>query len=207
MRSSTDAPHLFIPTAKQQMSPFRVILIVSALVFVVGSASLEAQALSFRAAVGAAIPVGGAGERRDTGPATLLSVEMPLSKRLSVRVDGEWSLLRGPTALVGQENLSDYQDLRTLGVSLNGMMRLSDDHLAPYLLVGAGAYRLQRINAPVSPYGTTGAVQAGFGLDSNYWSRVNPFMEGRAQVHATDYGAGDFSATVYWPVVIGLRLQ
>jgi len=144
---------------------------------------------------------------RDAGPATLLSVEIPLSSRLSVRMDGEWSLLRGPTAPAGQESMSDFQDLRTLGISLNGVMRLSDGRVAPYLLVGAGAYRLQRLDAPASPYGTTGAVQAGSGLDSNRWSRVNPFVEARAQVHATDYGAGDFSATVYWPVVIGLRLQ
>jgi hypothetical protein len=207
MCSSRDACHLAALTAKESMSIFRVGLIVSAMALVVGPASLEAQAPSVRAAAGAAIPVGGAGERRDGGPAAVLSVETTLSSRWSLRVVGEWSLLRGPTAPAGQEHFSTHHDLRTLGVSLNGMMRLSDERLAPYLLVGAGAYRLQGIGDRASPYGTTGAVQAGFGLDSNYWSRVNPFMEARAQVHATDYGASDASATVYWPVVIGLRLQ
>jgi len=187
------------------MSIFRAILIAGALTGVVGSASLEAQDLSVRAAAGAAIPVGGAGERRSAGPAAMLSVESRLSNLWSLRVAGEWSLLRGPTAPAGQEHFSEHQDLRTLGVSLNGIVRLSDDRVAPYVIAGAGAYRLQRVDAPASPYGITGAVQAGFGWDGNLWDRVTPFVEARAQVHVTDYGTDEFLPTVYWPVVIGVR--
>jgi hypothetical protein len=189
------------------MSILRISLVVGTLALVAGPASLGAQALSVRAAAGAAIPVGGAGERRDAGPAAMLSVETSLGNRWGLRLDGEWSLLRGPTPRAGQEHFSSDRDLRTVGVSLNGVLRLAHERLAPYLIVGAGAYRLQRVGDSASPYGTTGAMQAGFGVDGNYWSRVNPFIEARAQVHATDYGAGEFSPTVYWPVLIGLRLR
>jgi hypothetical protein len=189
------------------MSIFRISLLAGALALGVGAAPLEAQDLSVRAAAGAAIPVGGAGERRDAGPAALLSLEFGLSSRWSLRVDGEWSLLRGEPAPAGHEHFSDYQDLRTVGASLNGVLRLSDDSLTPYLLAGIGAYRLQRVDAPPSPYGATGAVQAGFGLDGNLRPRVNPFVEVRAQLHVTDYGSDEFSPTVYWPVVIGLQVR
>jgi hypothetical protein len=185
------------------MSVSRVGLLVIALAVAVGSASLDAQVL-VRAAAGAAVPVGGAGERRDLGPAATLSVESRLTN-WTLRMDAEWSLLRGPAAPAGQEHFSNDQDLRTLGISLNGIMRLSEDRLAPYLLIGAGAYRLQQVDASASPYGTTGALQAGIGLDSDLWSRINPFVEARAQVHVTDYGGHEFGPTVFWPVVIGLR--
>lgn len=124
-----------------------------------GTAPLRAQEISFRAAAGAAVPVGGAGDRRDAGPSAMLSVETGLSRLWSIRLDGEWSQLTGPPAPEGQEHFSNYQDLRTIGMSLNGVLRFSDGPLAPYLLAGIGAYRLQRVNGPPSPYGTTGALQ------------------------------------------------
>jgi hypothetical protein len=190
-------------TTTMSMSISRTILFVITLAVSGGSASLEAQNL-VRAAAGAAVPVGGAGERRDIGPAATLSVESGLTNWI-LRLDAEWSLLRGPAAPAGQEHFSNYQDLRTLGISLNGIMRPSEDRLAPYLLIGVGAYRLQQVGASASPYGTTGALQAGIGLDTYLWGRVNPFVEARAQVHLTDYGAQEFEPTVFWPVLIGLR--
>ena len=185
----------------------RATLLLAAFAALAGAASLQAQDLSFRAAAGTAIPVGGTGERRDTGPAAMLSIETRLGRLWSLRFDGEWSLLNGPTAPAGQEDYSNDQDLRTIGASLNGMLRFSEDQLAPYLLAGVGAYRLQRADAPASPYGTTGALQAGFGIDGNLWGRVDPFVEARAMVHVTDYGSDEFSPTVYWPVLIGLRIR
>lgn len=172
-----------------------------------GTAPLRAQEISFRAAAGAAVPVGGAGDRRDAGPSAMLSVETGLSRLWSIRLDGEWSQLTGPPAPEGQEHFSNYQDLRTIGASLNGVLRFSDRQFAPYLLAGIGAYRLQRVNAPPSPYGITGALQGGMGIDGNFWGRVDPFMEARVMVHVTDYGSDEFSPTVYWPILIGLRVR
>ena len=137
----------------------------------------------------------------------MLSVEARLGARWSLRVDGEWSQLSGPPAPAGQDGFSSHRDLRTQGASLNGVVNMTDDQLAPYLLAGIGAYRLQRVGGDPSPYGTTGAIQVGVGFDSNIWGRVNPFIEARAQVHVTDYGADEFSPTVFWPVILGLRIR
>ena len=194
-------------TPTRRIMIFRATLLLAALTVLAGAAPLHPQDLSFRAGVGTAIPVGGAGERRDAGPAVMLSVETRLSRLWGLRLDWEWSLLNGPTAPSEQENYSNYQDLRTVGVSLNGIFWFSDGQIAPYWLIGIGAYRLQRVDAPASPYGTTGAFQAGFGIDAAVWERFSPFAEARAQVHITDYGSDEFSPTVYWPVLIGLRIR
>ncbi len=137
----------------------------------------------------------------------MISVGVRLSRLWSLRLDGEWSRLNGTPAPAGEESFSDYQDLRTIGASLNGILRFSDDKLSPYLLAGIGAYRLQRVDAPASPYGTTGALQAGIGIDGNFWERVDPFIETRAMVHMTDYGSDEYGTTVYWPILIGLRIR
>lgn len=189
------------------MMIFRATLQLTMFAALAGAASLQAQDISFRAAAGTAIPAGGAGERRDMGPSAMLSVETRLSRLWSLRLDGEWSLLTGTPAPAGQNHFSNHQDLRSIGTSLNGILRFTEDQVAPYLLAGVGAYRLQRMAAPASPYGTTGALQAGFGIDGNLWSRVNPFAEARAMVHVTDYGSDEFSPTVYWPILIGLRIR
>ena len=186
---------------------FRATLLLAALTVLTGAAPLHSQDLSFRAGVGTAIPVGGAGQRRDAGPAVMLSVETRLSPFWSLRLDGEWSLLNGPPAPAGQEYYSNYTDLRTAGLSLNAVLSLSEGALAPYLLAGIGAYSLQREGDDLSPYGTTGALQAGFGIDAAVWERFSPFAEARAQVHITDYGSDEFSPTVYWPVLIGVRIR
>lgn len=137
----------------------------------------------------------------------MLSVESRLSRLWSLRLDGEWSRLNGPPAPAGQEHFSEYLDLRTVGLSLNGSLRLSESEFAPYLLAGLGAYRLQRVGGPPNPYGTTGAVQVGFGMNANLWERVSPFVEARALVHVTDYGSDEWSPTVTWPVLLGVRIR
>ena len=158
-------------------------------------------------AAGAAVPVGDASDLRDTGPSAALSLETQLSTRLLLRLDGEWTRLQGPSAPPGQERFSTYQDLRAVGASMNVLFRLIERKASPYVLAGGGAYQLQRIDAPRSPYGTTAALQAGFGMDGKIWERLNPFVEARAVVHLTDYGSHDFSLTTYWPLMLGLRLQ
>lgn len=168
---------------------------------------LSGQDVGFRVGAGVAIPVGGAGERRDMGPAGTISIESSLTRVWSVRVDGDWSLLRGTAAPPGQEHLSNYQDLRSLGITANGIARFSDERLTPYLLIGLGAYRLQRVDAPKSPYGVTPAAQVGVGLGATVWDLVNPFVEVRALIHATDYGSREFTPTVYWPVLVGVRIR
>lgn len=157
--------------------------------------------------MGAAFPVGGAGERRDAGPAALVSVESRQSKYWSIRVDAEWSLLNARPAPAGQEGHFQYADLRTYGASLNGILRFPEDAITVYLLGGIGAYSLQAVDQRRSPYGMTGALQAGFGIEGNFWKRVNPFIEARALSHITDYGSDEYSSTTYWPATVGLRIR
>ena len=179
----------------------------SAVAVLVGAGGLQAQGIFIRAAAGAAIPVFGAGAIRDAGPAAMLSLESPLSRRWSLRVDAEWSRLDGPPATAGREHFSQYGDLRAVGASLNGILRFSEDEAIPYLLGGIGAYRLQQSGGDPSPYGTTAGVLAGAGIDASIWRRVNPFIDARMLVHLTDYGSHELAPTVYWPVLIGLRIR
>jgi hypothetical protein len=185
----------------------RTALLLAAFSLLAGQVPLQAQEISFRVAAGAAVPVASAGERRDAGPAALISIENRFGPRWSLRLDGEWSRLGGTPAPVGQEHLSNYQDLRTVGASLNGVRSFSDGRFAPYLLAGLGAYRLQRVDAPASPYGTTAALQAGVGIDGNLRGRIGVFAETRAMLHLTDYGSDEATPTVYLPILIGLRIS
>lgn len=168
---------------------------------------LDAQRLTLRAAAGAAVPVGGAADGRDAGPAASFSLESSLSRRWSLRLDGDWSLLHAPSAPAGQQPTFEHADLRTVGVALNVVARPFESGATPYVLAGIGAYRLQADGQARSPYGTTVAVQAGLGIEARLWRRINPFAEVRATVHATDYASREFSPTVYWPVLIGVQIR
>lgn len=179
----------------------RIAILLGGLALATGALPLSAQRLTFRAAAGAAVPVGDAGERRDAGPAASLSLESRLSGRWSLRLDGDWALLDAPSA-------SEHADLRTYGVALNVVGRLFPSGPTPYLLAGVGAYRLQAVGQAPNPYGITGAAQAGLGVEGGrIWRRINPFAEVRATVHATDYAAREFSPTVYWPVLVGVQIR
>lgn len=169
------------------------------------AAPLQSQELSVRAGAGTVIPVGGAAEDRDLGPTALLSVEIPATRRFTVRVDGEWSLLDGADAPPGSASSSQYQNLRIAGVSLNAVRRANPDRPGGYFVFGIGAYRLQRTGAIRSVYGTTAAVQMGTGIERRF-GRAVPFAEARAQLHVTDYGSNEFTPTIVLPLVLGLRI-
>lgn len=179
----------------------------SVVALLLGAGALQAQGISIRGAAGAAVPVSGAGALRDAGPAALLSLESQLSRGWSLRIDAEWSVLTGPPAPAGREHFSNYGDLRIYGASLNGILRFSEDETTPYLLGGIGAYRLQQSEGDPSPYGITAGMQAGAGIDASIWRRANPFVEARVLVHLTDYGSHELTPTVYWPVLVGLRIR
>lgn len=186
----------------------RTALLIGALTGLLAVMPLSAQATSVRAGAGRVVPVGDAKKVRDPGPAAAIALELGLSRRWSVRLDGEWSLLNGPAAPPGQELYSQYSDLRTLGGALSAVMRFSEGAFSPYLLAGIGAYRLQRVKAPRSVYGTTPALQAGVGIDVNLSRSIGAFAEARGQAHITDYGAGkDFGSTNYWLLIAGFRLR
>ena len=185
----------------------RIAILLGVLSLATGALPLNAQRLTFKAAAGAAVPVSDAGDRRDTGPTASLSVESRLSGRWSLRLDGDWSLLDAPPAPVGREPSFQDADLQTYGVALNVVGRLFPSGTTPYLLAGVGAYRLQALGRGPNPYGTTGAVQAGLGVEGGIWRRINPFAEVRLTVPATDYGAREFSPTVYWPVLVGVQIR
>jgi hypothetical protein len=190
------------------MRPFRrTAAVLGVLTVLVAAKPVRAQSLSVRAGAGVAVPVGSAGEHRDAGPAAMLSVESRLGRLWSVRLDGEWSLLKGPAAPAGFEDYKSYNDLRTVGASLNASLRLSENAFAPYLLAGVGLYRLQRVGAPRTSYGNSGALQAGFGVDAKLSHRLDAFAEARAQLHINDYGAAEFEPTRIWPVILGVRIR
>lgn len=192
------------------MTISHVVPLACAFALLSGAAPLTSQDQSLRVAVGTAVPVGGAGERRDAGPAAMLSVDFAPSVRGplqgNLRLDVEWSLLTAPPSPAG-ETRPLHGDLRAYGASLNAVVKVPTNSIEPYLLAGIGAYRLQRAGATRNVYGTTPAVQLGVGLDGNRWRRINPFVEARALMHVTDYGSDEFSPTVYWPVLLGVRLR
>ena len=189
--------------ATQRMMVSRATLLLAAIGTLWGDAPLQAQDLSFRAAVGPVIPADGTANRFAIGPAAMISADTRINPAWSLRWDAEWSLLKGRSFLAGQT-----RDLRTIGVSLSVVRRFSVDHaLAPHLLVGIGAHRLQRVDAPTSRYGTTGAIQVGFGIDGKFRGPVAPFAEARAMLHLTDYASAELSPSVYCPILIGLRIR
>lgn len=187
-------------------------LVLCALMALLGLATtaewspVSAQEVIVRPNVGVAVPLGSAGEVRSLGPMTALALETRFG-RWGLRLDGEWALLDGTPAPPGQEIFTEYQDLRSIGGSLNLVRTFSEGDLAAYGLVGGGAYRLQRTDAPPSVYGTTRAVQMGLGVESDHWDRIRPFMEGRLLVHLTDYGGRQYGFTVVAPVGVGLRVH
>jgi len=182
----------------QRMIVSRATLVVAALL---GAAPLRAQDLSFRAAVGPAIPADGTAERLHPGPAAMISFETRVNRAWSLRWDGEWSLLTGRSFPAGRQ-----PDLRAIGASLNGLRRFSATPVTPYLLLGVGAYRLQRVGAPTRRSRWNVAVQAGFGIEDGLWDRVAPFLEVRGMMHLTDYASAEFTPSVYCPILIGVRI-
>jgi hypothetical protein len=181
----------------------RVLLLAGALA-AVAAAPLAAQELEVRAAAGVALPVSQTGVMYEPGPAFMVSLEPRPGGRWSLRLDGEWALLGSASSA---NPFAEGGDLRSFGVSGNALRRFRGDSLAPYLVAGLGAYRLQRVGGSPSPYGTTVAVQAGLGVDLQRWERFNLFAEGRAQLHLTDYGSAELSPTTFLPVVVGVRLR
>ena len=186
----------------------RPLVLLGALGALLAATPAHAQEIILKVAGGAAVPVGGAAEQRGTGPATMGTVEFRLGSHWGVRIDAEWASLDAPAAQETERGRFAHADVRVYGGSLNGVLRFPEGGgLAPYLLIGIGAYRLQAVDAHPSPYGTTGALQAGFGIDAAAWKRLNPFAEARAMVHVTDYASAEYTPTVYWPILVGVRVR
>jgi hypothetical protein len=185
---------------------FRALVSIGALALLAGAAPLRAQGTHLRVGAGLALPVGDAGDRYRAGPLYMASLQAPLGGLWSVRFDGEWSRVNG-REYVPPGGPRPAPDLRAAGGSLNAVRHLSRARAAPYLLAGMGAYRLQRVGDRPSVYGTTPMVQLGLGVDATVLRRINPFAEVRAQVHLTDYAADELHASVFRPVVVGVRIR
>lgn len=183
----------------------RMPILLAALLLAAGAPSLGAQRVTSGGGMGVALPVGDAAERRTSGPAATVTFELYLSRRWSLRLDGDWSLLQGRPAPAGQE-VQPAADLQAYGVALNAVARVFDAATTPYLLAGAGVYRLQAGDAR-NPYGPTAALQAGVGVETRVSPRIQPFAEARITVHATDYASREFAPTIYWPLLFGLRIS
>ena len=108
-----------------------------------------------------------------------------------------------PGAGTGTSVLSSQGDLRVFGVSASAVLAPESSRIGPYFLVGGG---LQRIHASgvTNPYGPTGAVHAGMGLQVPFGQRLL-HVEVTPQVMLTDFATGEeWTASVFWPVSIGL---
>jgi hypothetical protein len=187
------------------MTMLRAAVLTAALSLPLLAPPLGAQDSAVRLGAGVALPVGGVAELRGAGPAAALSLESRVAGRWSVRLGAEWAVLAaGPTT---PEAGAGVRELRTVGISAAAVRRFGGGAVAPYLLLGAGGYRLQEVGGSRTPYGTTGALQAGIGVDVARFARLAPFAEARALVHATDYGSREWSPTVYLPVQVGVRVH
>lgn len=187
--------------------PPRAALLLGALALLATTPPLRSQGPSINVAAGAALPVGGTGERHGAGSTALISVVSSPSVRgavrMNLRLDAEWAWL--PSRV--DPSRTPARELRAMGVSLNVVSAPVTDGVTPYLLVGLGAYHLQRAGEGPSAYGPTPAVQLGAGLDGPRRRRVRPFAEVRALVHVTDYASREFSPSVWWPVTVGVRVR
>jgi hypothetical protein len=172
-----------------------------AVLLIAQAGPVRAQDGAITAGLGLSIPRGTAGERYGFGPAGRLSVEVQRGSRLAFRLDAEWSRMPGGI-------LEFYpEDLLTYGGSLNALWRFRGSRYVPYLLLGAGGYRLQRMGDDPSVYGTTPALQAGVGLEAWYRATMAVVVEMRTVAHLTDYAAEEFTPSIFWPVMAGLRWQ
>ena len=188
------------------MTIFRTAPVLCALALAAGAAPLPAQELSYRAGAGIAFPLGAVSERRQAGPSAAVSVQAPMGGLWSLRLEGDVSMLRGRAALPDRPH-SATSPLWAMGATMSGVRRVGGGDHGPYLLVGLGGYRLRIENESPSPYGITGALQAGLGVEGGGRGGLIPFAEARTVVHATDYGASDFRLTMHLPVVVGVRLR
>lgn len=156
---------------------------------------LHSQEIDFRAGAGVAVPIGPAGLRYHPGPAGTLSADWELSPAFLLRLDGEWTWMA--------TRRSPY-DIVTYGLSLNAVLRVPEASVAPYVLVGVGGYRLQKIGT--RPHEITTAVQAGLGVDADLWDRFAPYVEVRTIAHVTSYASDDLTPTVFLPVTAGVEV-
>lgn len=190
------------------MSRIGFALVFGVLTTAACTTALPAQDLLFKAGAGITVPGGRWGEGREPGLSTMVSVELRLSSMWALRLDAERSMLRARPAAPGSETNLTVADLRSQGASLNGVLNFPEARVAPYVLLGVGGYKLQQVGRARNPYGRTSAIQAGVGLNSNLWKRVNPFLEARWMLHLTDYASGEeYSFSAYIPIVAGVQIR
>lgn len=174
-------------------------LILALATLLLAPPNLSAQMLDVRLGGGAARPVAGSDDLFASGPAAQLSLGAQLSRVFGLRLDAEWG------RLAGGHVASEPDDVHVYGASLNVVLRVPDLVVTPYALVGIGAFRIHP-GGDEPYYGTTGAVQAGLGVELHVWDRVRPFAEIRQTLHLTDVAAPEFRATVVRPAVVGVSV-
>jgi hypothetical protein len=160
-----------------------------------GPAPLTSGPISLRAAGGVTFPAGLTS--KVFGPVALVAVEASLVTAISLRVDGEvWWV--GTQEPAGRHTC-------VAGASVNGILHLWDHIVSPYLVAGAGYYRVRSSRG--GPEGYTPTLQVGLGLDADLARRVNPFLEVRVTHQLSDPTHPDGPSSVYWPVVVGARVS
>lgn len=162
-------------------------------------APLQGQALEPGAAAGVAIPAGGLDVGQDAGPTIRLSVGLPLTQALGLRVDGEW------TRFAGVDPERNRADLQILSLILNGTIEPWKGAAVPYGLMGFGLYH-PRIAEDINDPPIAGILQAGLGLQVGIRDRLTGFVEGRAILGLSDYGVGDKEPYMARSVTVGVRL-
>lgn len=166
------------------------------------SARLAAQTARPEIAAGVAVPAGALAAQRVAGPLVRAGVVLGAPSRIvRVRLDAEaaWMPARGRTVPIS----SASGTLRTVGAVASMLVGPAEPRIAPYLLAGISAQRMQ-VNGHPNPYGTLAGVRLGVGV-----RRTVGTHELRAEVaeHAvlSDYGTGrDFAVGTYWPISFGV---
>jgi hypothetical protein len=97
-------------------------------------------------------------------------------------------------------------DLVSPGLALAAVRPIGEGAVQPYLLAGAGGYRMRIEERHPDPYRirrTIGALFAGGGLEREMGS-WRLFAETRAKVTLSDYGSREFSPGVQLPTTVGV---
>jgi hypothetical protein len=170
--------------------------------FIAGAASVQPlRAQEVRVGAGVAIPTG---SLNTLGPAALISLGTPATSAFGLRLDLTIETQGHATDAPGGPQ--SRGTLRSVGASLNGLLRLGSGETRPYLIGGLGGYRLRAQERADNPNGTTWGGNLGAGIDMR-WGGVSPFVEGRALVHVSDFGSYELSPTLYFPIIAGLMFR
>lgn len=148
-----------------------------------------------------AIPVGSLGEARTLGPVLRAGLVFGAPTRdfqARLEVEGAWMPGdRGASTLCCRAR--DFESLGAFGMLAIG----PETRIAPYVIIGGG-FQWLRVQGVTNPYGTTGGVRGGVGVRGQLRGMLI-HLEITPHANLTDFGAGEYDAGVFLPLVAGIR--